>query len=217
MKPDALVFDAYGTLFDVHSVMRRCEACWPGKGAALSAAWRAKQLEYTWQRSLMRAYKPFSEVTRDALEYSCEALGLELSSAQAQDLMQEYRHLSPFPDVNETLKKLQGKKAILSNGSPDMLEPLVAQSGLRFDAVLSVDELKIFKPAPEVYALAVKRLAVDASRIGFISSNCWDALGAKAFGFRAFWINRGNAPLDRLGVRPDAMLKTLGELPEVLR
>jgi 2-haloacid dehalogenase len=217
MKLDALVFDAYGTLFDVHSVMRRCEACWPGKGAALSTAWRAKQLEYTWQRSLMRAYRPFSEVTREALEHSCEALGLPLSSAQTEELMQEYRRLSLFPDVMQTLKDLEGKKAVLSNGSPDMLEPLVKQSGLTFDAVLSVDELRVFKPAPEVYALAVGRLGVAAGRTGFVSSNCWDALGAKAFGFNAFWINRTGAPVDRLGVRPDAVLKSLGDLPEVLR
>jgi len=217
MELDALVFDAYGTLFDVHSVLRRCEACWPGKGAALSAAWRAKQLEYTWQRSLMRAYRPFSAVTRDALEYACEALGLPLSSAQMEELMREYQRLSLFPDVAQTLKDLKGRKAILSNGSPDMLDPLVQQSGLRFDAVLSVDELKVFKPAPEVYALAVKRLKVGAGRIGFVSSNCWDALGAKAFGFNAFWINRTGAPIDRLGVQPDAVLKSLGDLPEVLR
>ena len=215
MKLDALVFDAYGTLFDVHSVMRRCDECWPGKGIAVSTMWRAKQLEYTWQLSLMRAYQPFSEVTRDALEYSCEMLGLPLPPAQKAQLMYEYLRLAVFPDV--ALQGLPGKKAILSNGSPDMLDPLVAQSGLRFDAVLSVDELKIFKPAPEVYALAVKRLRVDARRIGFVSSNCWDALGAKAFGFHAFWINRGGAPVDRLGPRPDAILKTLGELPEVLR
>jgi 2-haloacid dehalogenase len=213
MKLDALVFDAYGTLFDVHSVLRRCESFWPGKGAALSAAWRAKQLEYTWQRSLMRAYQPFSEVTRDALEHSCEALGLALSSAHKEALMDEYRRLALFPDV--ALEKLGGKKAILSNGSPDMLDPLVQQSGLKLDAVLSVDELKIFKPAPEVYDLAVRRL--NTRNIGFISSNCWDALGAKAFGFTVFWINRGGAPLDRLGPRPDAILKTLGDLPEVLR
>ena len=217
MKLDALVFDAYGTLFDVHSVMRRCEACWPGKGAALSAAWRAKQLEYTWQRSLMRAYRPFSEVTRDALEHSCDALGLPLSPGQKEELMREYQHLAKFADVPGTLAKLQGKKAILSNGSPDMLDPLVKNSGLRFDAVLSVDAVKIFKPAPEVYALAVAQLDVPAERIGFVSSNCWDALGAKAFGFRVFWINRGGAPLDRLGPQPDAVLKTLGDLPEVLR
>jgi len=217
MKLDALVFDAYGTLFDVHSVQRRCEECWPGRGAALSVAWRAKQLEYTWQRSLMRAYRPFSEVTRDALAHACEALDLPLSSAQSDELLQEYRRLSLFSDVTATLRQLDGRKAILSNGSPDMLEPLVRQSGLKLDAVLSVDELKIFKPAPEVYALAVKRLGVEAGRIGFVSSNCWDALGAKAFGFRVFWINRAGAPVDRLGVKPDAVLRTLGELPEVLR
>jgi len=217
MKLDALVFDAYGTLFDVHSVMRRCETFWPGKGAALSAAWRAKQLEYTWQRSLMRAYRPFSEVTRDALEYSCQALDLALSRAQRDELMGEYLKLALFPDVKGALQRLPGKKAILSNGSPDMLDPLVKQSGLSFDAVLSVDELKVFKPAPEVYALAVERLDVDAGRIGFVSSNCWDALGAKAFGFNVFWINRSGAPVDRLGPKPDALLKTLGDLPEVLR
>jgi 2-haloacid dehalogenase len=217
MNLDALVFDAYGTLFDVHSVLRRCEACWPGKGAALSSAWRTKQLEYTWQRSLMRAYRPFSEVTRDALKHSCEALGLPLSPAQEEELMGEYLKLAVFPDVPGTLNKLSGRKAILSNGSPDMLHPLVAQSGLRFDAVLSVDEVKVFKPAPEVYALAVKRLGVDAKRIGFVSSNCWDALGAKAFGFHVFWINRSGAPVDRLGPRPDAILKSLGDISEVLR
>ena len=217
MKLDALVFDAYGTLFDVHSIMRRCDECWPGKGTPVSALWRAKQLEYTWQRSLMRAYRPFSEVTRDALRYTCDALGLPLSQAHEDELMDEYRRLDTFPDVEPTLKGLSGKRAILSNGSPDMLEPLVMQSGLRFDAVLSVDELKVFKPAPEVYALAAKRLRVEADRVAFVSSNCWDALGAKAFGFRVFWINRGSAPIDRLGVRPDAVLKTLGDLPEVLR
>ena len=131
--------------------------------------------------------------------------------------MEEYRKLSLFSDVPGALQKLEGKKAILSNGSPDMLEPLVRNSGLRFDATLSVDELKIFKPAPEVYALAAKRLGVEPGRIGFVSSNCWDALGAKAFGFNAFWINRSGAPIDRLGVRPDAVLKSLGDLPEVLR
>jgi len=217
MKLDALVFDAYGTLFDVHSVQRRCEECWPGKGAALSAAWRAKQLEYTWQLSLMRTYRPFSAVTRDALRYACEQMQLPLTAEWEQAVMQEYLHLALFPDVASALTALPGRKAILSNGSPDMLDPLVKHSGLRFDAVLSVDELKVFKPAPEVYALAVKRLGVGASRIGFVSSNCWDALGAKAFGFHVFWINRSGAPVDRLGPQPDAILGRLGDLPEVLR
>ena len=209
----ALVFDAYGTLFDVHSVARRCESFWPGKGALLSQAWRAKQLEYTWLRSLMRRYRPFSEVTRDALAWACDSLGLPLDEHRTTALMAEYLALSPYPDVRESLEKMKpGKLAILSNGSPDMLEPLVKHSGLKLDAVLSVDELKIFKPAPEVYELAVRRLAVKKEEIGFVSSNCWDALGAKSFGFTVFWINRSGQPLDRLGFQVDAVLHSLGEI-----
>ncbi len=209
---DALVFDAYGTLFDVHSVVRRCDACWPGKGAALSAAWRSTQLEYTWLRSLMGRYAPFSQVTRESLEHTCEAMKLELSREQADGLMEEYRRLSLFPEVSSSFGNFPAKKAILSNGSPDMLEPLVAQSGLNLDAVLSVDPLKVFKPAPQVYQLAVEKLSVRKERVGFVSSNCWDAIGAKSFGFRVFWINRAGAPLDRLGFAPDAIIRSLAEL-----
>jgi len=217
MNLQALVLDAYGTLFDVHSVARRCESFWPGKGAQLSLAWRAKQLEYTWQRSLMRRYRPFSDVTREALAYACEALGLQLSVTQMEALMGEYLMLATYPDVLAALNKMRNKKlAILSNGSPDMLEPLVKHSGLKFDAVLSVDALQIFKPAPQVYELAVTRLKVSRENVGFVSSNCWDALGAKSFGFTVYWINRVGAPLDRLGFKPDAILKSLGDLPEVL-
>ena len=217
MRVDALVFDAYGTLYDVHSVVRRCESCFPGKGTQLSQLWRAKQLEYTWLRSLMQRYVPFSQVTRDALAYACAALGLD-ARTHAAALMDEYLRLAPFPEVSAALERLQMKRAILSNGSPDLLDPLVRNSGLRFDAVLSVDELKIYKPAPQVYELAVKRLGVPKDRIGFVSSNCWDALGAKSYGFRVYWINRGGAPLDPLGFKPDAELRSLTELPdEVLR
>jgi len=217
MSLDALVFDAYGTLFDVHSVIQRCESFWPGKGQALSSLWRAKQLEYTWQRSLMQRYVPFSQVTREALAYACEALGLQLTVTQMEALMGEYQMLSPFKDVRGALRRLTGyKTAILTNGSPDMIEPLVKQSGLAFDAVLSVDAVKIFKPAPQVYELASTQLTVPANRIGFVSSNGWDALGAKSFGFAVHWINRAGAPVDRLGFKPDAVLKSLGDLPEVL-
>jgi 2-haloacid dehalogenase len=211
MRVDALVFDAYGTLYDVHSVMRRCESCFPGKGMQLSQLWRAKQLEYTWQRSLMQRYVPFSQVTREALAYSCAALGLDVAP-HAAALMEEYLNLAPFPEVPAALERLKMKRAILSNGSPDLLDPLVRRSGLRFDAVLSVDELKIYKPAPQVYELAVKRLAVPKDRIGFVSSNCWDALGAKSYGFRVYWINRGGAPVDQLGFTPDEQVKSLDEI-----
>ncbi|MGH8740110.1 MAG: haloacid dehalogenase type II [Burkholderiales bacterium] len=217
MSLDALVFDAYGTLFDVHSVSARCESFWPGSGRALSAAWRAKQLEYTWQRSLMQRYRPFSEVTRDALAYACESLGLQLTVSKMEALMAEYQMLALYPDVAASLGKFSSyKTAILTNGSPDMIEPLVAQSGLRFDAVLSVDAVKTYKPAPQVYELASTQLILPASRIGFVSSNGWDALGAKSFGFSVYWINRLGAPVDRLGFRPDAVLRGLGDLPEVL-
>jgi 2-haloacid dehalogenase len=212
MQPEAFVFDAYGTLYDVHSVAARCESNWPGKGAQLSLLWRTKQLEYTWQRSLMQRYAPFSTVTREALAYSCEALKLELSVAQVEGLMAEYLKLSLYPDVVRTLQALNTRKAILSNGSPDMLLPLVQNSGLELDAVISVDELRIFKPAPQVYALAVEKLHLDHSKIGFVSSNCWDAMGAKSYGFQVYWINRTRAPLDRLGFKPDRILKTLDEI-----
>jgi 2-haloacid dehalogenase len=212
MQPEAFVFDAYGTLYDVHSVAARCEANWPGKGAQLSVLWRAKQLEYTWQRSLMQRYAPFSSVTREALAYSCEALELELSVAQMEGLMAEYLKLSLYPDVVRTLQALNTRKAILSNGSPDMLLPLVQNSGLELDAVISVDELRIFKPAPQVYALAVEKLHLDHSRIGFVSSNCWDAMGAKSYGFSVYWINRAGAPVDRLGFKPDRILASLNEI-----
>lgn len=212
MPLDALVFDAYGTLYDVHAVIRRCESYWPGKGMQVSQTWRAKQLEYTWQRSLMQRYVPFSTVTREALEYACEALGLALDRTRADALMDEYLDLALYRDVASTLQAMKQKKAILSNGSPDMLWPLVRNSGLKFDAVLSVDEVKIFKPAPQVYELAVQKLGVAKESIGFVSSNCWDALGAKCFGFTVYWINRFNAPVDRLGFKPDKIVKTLSEV-----
>jgi 2-haloacid dehalogenase len=218
MRVEALVFDAYGTLYDVHSVAQRCESCFPGKGMQLSQLWRAKQLEYTWQRSLMQRYVPFSQLTREALAYSCRALGLALSVEQMEALMSEYLRLEPFPDAGAALERLPMKKAILSNGSPDLLMPLVRNSDLHFEAVLSVDPLRVYKPAPQAYELAVKQLRVPKERIGFVSSNCWDALGARSYGFSVYWINRAGAPIDALGCKPNAELRSLAELPdEVLR
>jgi 2-haloacid dehalogenase len=146
-------------------------------------------------------------------------LGLPLDDAKTKALMKEYLELATYPDVPEALDKLKGggrKLAILTNGSPDMIEPLVRHRGLQssFDAVLSVDPLKLFKPAPRVYQLAVDTLRLPAANIGFVSSNCWDALGAKSFGFNVYWINRTGAPVDHLGLQPDGTLATLGDLPE---
>jgi len=209
----ALVFDAYGTLFDPLSVRVRCDQLWPGKGQALSQLWRAKQLEYTWLRSLMRRYAPFSQVTKEALEFSCSALSLPLKPENLETLMADYLRLALYADVPGFFAKDKARKhAILSNGSPDMLEPLVAQSGLSFDAVLSVDEVKVYKPSPAVYELAITKLKVPRAQIGFVSSNCWDALGAKSFGFTVYWINRAGAPVDRMGWQPDHVVQSLDEV-----
>jgi 2-haloacid dehalogenase len=219
MHCEALVFDAYGTIFDVHSVAVRCESFFPGRGAAISQLWRAKQLEYTWQRSLMQRYKDFAVVTMDALKYTYGALGLQLQEDTLAPLIDEYLKLATFPEVPEALKRLAGKKlAILSNGAPYMLEPLVKNAGLEstFAAVLSVDSVKVYKPDPRVYELVEQTLGIAAKDIGFVSSNCWDACGAKSYGFNVFWINRSGAPVDFLDVNPDFFLKSMAELPPLV-
>ncbi len=220
---DALVFDAYGTLFDVHSVTMLAEALAPGRGAALSQVWRAKQLEYTWLSSLMISpgtqRQDFSAVTAHSLDYAVEALGIDLGARDRGRLRNAYLTLSPFPDVAQALAALAPRpRWILSNGTLAMLEPLVRHAGLDgvIDGVLSVDAAGIFKPSPRVYQLASDRLRLPTARIGFVSSNCWDAIGAKAFGFTTFWINRADAPVDRHGPAPDRVLSTLADLPPLL-
>lgn len=217
---DALVYDAYGTIFDVYSVLEKCEKNFPGKGAAISEIWRNKQLEYTWLRSLMGRYENFWKITEAGLKFACRALELELSDEVRDELMDNYLHLKPYDEVPDTLEKLgkSHKQAILSNGSPDMLNKVVENNGLggSLQAVLSVDELAIFKPSPQVYQLAVHRLGVPAERIGFVSSNCWDAIGAKSFGFKVFWINRFNRPLDEMGIFPDHQIQTLDQIEPLL-
>jgi 2-haloacid dehalogenase len=219
-KITALVFDAYGTLFDVHSVTETCERLFPGKGGSLSQLWRNKQLEYTWQRSLMGRYADFNRVTEDGLRYACGALALRYSQSALDTLMEAYRHLEPFPDAIAALSALKGraKLAILSNGTPAMLQAVIANSGLKttFDAALSVDPAGIFKPAPRVYQLAVDHLDMPKDKIGFVSSNGWDAAGAKAFGFQVFWVNRAALPVEELDAMPDAVLKSLDDLPAML-
>jgi 2-haloacid dehalogenase len=211
----ALVFDAYGTLFDVHSVVTLADRMFPGQGGALSQLWRAKQLEYTWLRSLMGRYEDFTTVTQAALEYACQGLQLPLNARKSAQLMAAYDNLALYPDAQEALAGLSGfKLAILSNGSPAMLGPLVQNAGLEktFAAVISVDDVKIYKPDPRVYQLAPDRLGAATAEIGFVSSNYWDAAGARNFGFNVFWINRAGAVPDALGAGPDAVLRKLTEL-----
>ena len=215
----ALVFDAYGTLFDVHSISIACESLFPGKGTELSRLWRTKQLEYTWLRSLMGRYADFETITRNALGYGCDALGLELSQSNAISLMQSYRQLSAFSEVTNALASFNDRKlAILSNGSPAMLNALVEHAGMSnlFDAVISVDELRMFKPHPSVYGLPTKYLGVNVNEIAFVSSNFWDVSGASSFGFRTFWINRNNSRPDDLGFKPVAVVQRLDQLPPYL-
>lgn len=218
----AIVFDAYGTLFDVHSIAVACERLFPTQGAALSQRWRTKQLEYTWLRNSMttQSHVDFNVVTQDALRVACESLGLQYTDAALDELNAAYRTLQPFTDARSALVALRQKArlAILSNGAPDMLNALVKHTGFDalLDEVLSVEDVGVFKPDPRAYQLAVGRLGIAKNEIGFVSSNGWDAAGAKAFGFTVFWINRSAAPLERLGATPDYVVAGLGEVVGLL-
>lgn len=216
----ALVFDAYGTIFDVTSVQATCARHFPDQGKALTELWRVRQLEYTWLRSLMGVYEDFEAVTGSALRASCLALGLKLDDAARRELMDNYLRLAAYPEVAGALERLARNHAlaILSNGSPAMLSKVTEHNGLgaRFKHVLSVDAVKTFKPAPKVYELAVKALGLKPAQIGFVSSNYWDAAGAKSFGFHVFWINRFRRPQEELGFRPDREVYTMDQIADLL-
>jgi 2-haloacid dehalogenase len=240
----AVVFDAYGTLYDIQSVAAITEEAFPGYGEIITQIWRIKQLEYTWFRSLMRRYQDFSVITKESLAYTIRVLGLKHDAATFERIMDKYLHLDLYPDARATLAALKGKKlAILSNGSSGMLNALVQNTGLErvLDATISIDSQKIFKPAPDAYALIEARLGVRPAEVLFVSSNPWDACGAKAFGLNVAWIERVTpeamalacvesdvvAPLtmfkairtqmDELGVVPDYRIHGLSELPDLLK
>ncbi|MEO8740319.1 MAG: haloacid dehalogenase type II [Casimicrobiaceae bacterium] len=223
LSVDALAFDAYGTLFDVQSVAATAERLFPQRGSALSQLWRSKQLEYSWLQSLMQSphqrRDDFAAVTAHALDYAAEALGLALSAAARHRLLDTYLDLSAFADAAAALAASAPlPRIVLSNGTRAMLEPLAAATGLaaHLDTILSVDAAGIYKPSPRVYQLAVDYLRLLPVRVGFVSANGWDAAGAKAFGLTAIWINRAGAPFERHGPRPDAVLRSLAELPGLL-
>src|SRR6201994_3074479 len=185
MPIKAVVFDAYGTLYDIQSVATVTEQAFPGYGEIITQVWRIKQLEYTWLRSLMRRYEDFAVVTRDSLTYTLQILGLKAEPDVFYRIMDKYLHLDLYPDAAAALAALKGRKlAILSNGRSDMLNALVKNSGLDrvLDATISVDRKKIFKPAPEAYMLIEEVLGVRPGEVLFVSSNPWDACGAKSFG-----------------------------------
>ena len=214
------VFDAYGTLFDYNSAAARHSTVLGEKAAPLADLWRLKQLQYTWLRSLMGRYTGFWQVTGEALDFAMGELGIEDGALRA-NLMESYLTLDAYPEVTEMLATLRAhglKTAILSNGEPGMLDAAVEAAGIAdsLDAVLSVEEVGIFKPHPSVYQLVVDRLGVAAANVSFQSSNAWDANGGAAFGFRVAWCNRFGQGQERVPEAPDAEIATLAELPALL-
>jgi 2-haloacid dehalogenase len=243
MNIKAIVFDAYGTLYDIQSVARVTEETFPGYGDMITQVWRIKQLEYSWLRSLMERYESFSVVTRESLAYTLRTLGLTYQPEVFELLIEKYLHLDLYPDAIDALTAMKDRKlAILSNGSPDMLNALVRNTGLDriLDATISVDANRIFKPSPLAYSLIETSLAMPPASVLFVSSNPWDACGAKAFGLNVAWIERVTpeamalacvetetiAPLtmfkalrtqmDELGFAPDYSIRSLSELPEIV-
>jgi 2-haloacid dehalogenase len=239
----AVVFDAYGTLYDVQSVATVTEQAFPGYGEIITQIWRIKQLEYSWLRSLMHRYEDFSVITRESLTYTLRLLGLKYDDGVFDRILEKYLHLDLYPDASSSLAALRGRKlAILSNGSTDMLNALAHNSGLDrvLDATISIDSKRIFKPSPDAYTLIEEKLGVKPTEVLFVSSNPWDAVGAKAFGLNVAWIERVTpeamalacvdsemvAPLtmfkairmqmDELGLQPDYRIHALSELPGVV-
>ena len=203
----AVLFDAYGTLFDVYSVGLLAEQLYPGHGDRLAQAWRDKQIEYTRIVSMSGRYQPFWQITQAGLRFACERLGLPLDRAAEDRLMNQYRHLSAFPENREVLGELKARgvqAGILSNGDPEMLAVAVRSAGLAdlVDPVLSVHATRRYKTDPATYALGPAALGLDAKQILFVSSNGWDAIGATWYGYTTLWVNRAGAPLEQLGTRP---------------
>lgn len=217
---EACVFDAYGTLFDVNSAARAAEDSLGEKWQPLADLWRLKQLQYTWLRGLARHHADFWQVTGDALDFAMSTLRIEDIALRSR-LLNLYLTPSAYPEVGEVLSQLRAagmKLAILSNGTPEMLAAAATDAGIAefLDAVLSVEEVKVYKPHPSVYQLARDRFHVDASRICFVSSNGWDAYSAKAFGFRVLWCNRLRQQPERIPDPPDGEILTLAELPDIV-
>jgi len=216
---EALAFDLYGTLLEVASVGRAAAEI-TAEPAPLVELWRTKQLEYTWLRSLMGRYQDFWVTTGDALDFALDRHGLVVDDDTRARLLGAWLDVSPYPEVPASLERLGSTRrlAVLSNGNPDMLEAGLAAAGLRdrFEYVLSVDEVRAFKPSPAVYELATKAFGLPAEQILFVSSNGWDAFGARSFGLPVAWINRAGTPLERLGTPPNLVVPDLSALAEAV-
>ena len=230
MQIKAVVFDAYGTLFDVYSIQALAEELYPSHGADIAVKWRDKQIEYTrlitqsdpHNASGSKYYQPFWELTRLSLEYTLDRLKLDRSSDQVNKLMEQYSRLTPFPEnlaVLQKIKLMGLTTAILSNGSPEMLASAVKSAGFEdvLDLIISVDRIRLFKTSPESYGLVQLTIPVSKEEVLFVSSNAWDALGATWYGFKTLWINRQNLPTEAIGQQPDYIGSDLTTVVDVLQ
>jgi len=215
----AIIFDAYGTLFDVNSAAEKCKDKIGDKWESFANFWRTTQLEYTWLRSLMERHKDFWQVTEDSLDKSMKAFNIDLS--MKDELLNLYKVLSPYKEVPETLKALKEKKfklAILSNGTPSLLNELVKSNNLNnlFDDIFSIEEVGVYKPDSKVYDIPVKKYKIKKDEIAFLSANTWDVSGGGNYGYQAIWVNRNNNIFDNLDYKPISEIKSLKELTNLI-
>ena len=215
----AIIFDAYGTLFDVNSAAEKCKDKIGDKWEGFANYWRTTQLEYTWLRSLMKRHKDFWQITEDSLDKSMKAFNID--SKMKNELLNLYKVLSPFQEVSETLKLLKKKNfklAILSNGTPSLLNELVKSNNLDnlFDDIFSIEEVGIYKPHAKVYDLPIKKYEIKKNEVVFLSANTWDVSGGGNYGFNAIWVNRNNNIFDKLDYRPNSEIKNLSEIIDII-
>ena len=215
----AIIFDAYGTLFDVNSAAEKCKEKIGDKWEGFANYWRTTQLEYTWLRSLMKRHKDFWQITEDSLDKSMKLYNIDI--LMKEELLNLYKVLSPFPEVKEALNKLKYtnyKLAILSNGTPDLLNQLVRNSDLEniFDDIFSIEEVRTFKPDSKVYDIPVKKYKIQKNEIVFLSANTWDVSGAGNYGYNSVWVNRSNNIFDNLDYKPNHKIKSLVQLLEII-
>ncbi|MEK9918953.1 MAG: haloacid dehalogenase type II [Pelagibacteraceae bacterium] len=218
-KVKAVIFDAYGTLFDVNSAAEKCKNQIGDKWEGFANYWRTTQLEYTWLRSLMKRHKDFWKVTEDSLDKSMKVFNINPN--MREELLSLYKKLSTFPEVNETLKQLKNKNlklAILSNGSPDLLNELVNSNNLTeiFDDLFSIEEVKIYKPDNKVYEIPINKYKIKPEEIVFLSSNTWDVSGGGNYGYQSIWVNRNNNIFDNLDYKPKYEIKNLKQLLDII-
>ena len=211
----AIIFDAYGTLFDVNSAAEKCKDKIGDKWEPFANFWRTTQLEYTWLRSLMKRHKDFWQITEESLDKSMMAFNID--PGMKNELLNLYKVLSPFQEVPETLKSLKEKNfkiAILSNGTPSLLNDLVKSNNLNnlFDDLFSIEEVKIYKPHPKVYDLPIEKYKIKKNEVAFLSANTWDVSGAGNYGYQSIWVNRNNNIFDNLDYKPNNQIKNLSEL-----